>query len=622
MTTPAAGDATPPDAYYAREAEATSRELAAHTRATRLASTARLLLAAAAVGLWLLASRVPAPIVWPIAGALAAAFAAAVWWHRRAAARGTAAGRRLAAARAGLARTASRWSEMPPTRSAMPLARGLDAWAGVLARDLGVVGERSLERLVDVVHPALGGARLLEWLLGDPAPRAVIEDRQASVRDLRTRPDLLLATAAEARHGGPASARGLAAMAAWCRTAVTDAAWLRPASWVAGGAAVAIAGLALAYDADTSALIGLAVILQLAMSGRARAQLARRTGGLDAALPELGGAARVMALLVEAHDAGGRLGAVQQRLRAEGAVPAFATLVRLLTWNEVRYSPMAHWALNATLGYDVHLAAAFARWHRRHGTRATAWLDDVADAEALLALGTLAYEHPAWSLPTLHDAADEPPLDARALAHPLLASTVAVPNDLALAEAGDVVVVSGSNMAGKTTFLRAVGLDVLLAQAGGAVAADALRLRRCRLRSSVRVEDDLAAGVSLFLAEVTRLRDVIGDAERPDAPPVLFLFDEILHGTNARDRRVATRVVLDRLRRTGAVGLVTTHDPAIAQADDPAAPATLHELHFDGTVARDADGGLALRFDYRARPGPATHANALAVLELLGIDAR
>ncbi|MGZ8376945.1 MAG: MutS-related protein [Gemmatirosa sp.] len=610
---------TSPGEHYARAIADASREVAERTTTSRGASSIRLLLAAAAVGLWMLGPRIPSRIAWMTTAALAAAFAAAVWWHRQVGARGEAAARRLAAARAGLARTETRWADLPPARTAMHLADGLDAWAGVLARDLDVCGDRSLERLVDVVHPALGGARLLAWLLGEPAPRPVIEDRQASVADLRARPDLLLATTSEARHGGPASARGLAAMRAWCDAPADEAGWLRPAAWLASVATLAIAGLLLAQLAITNALVGLAIVAQLLLAARARAHLKRRTGALDLALPELGGATRVMALLVAAHESRGRLAGVQQRLRAERAVPALGALVRLLTWNEARYSPMAHWALNATLGFDVHLAAAFARWRRHHGPQATAWLDDVADAEALLALGTLAFEHPAWSFPTLHDAPREGPLRAQRLAHPLLASAVAVPNDVMLGATGDVVVVSGPNMAGKTTFLRAVGLNVLLAQAGSVVAAEALHLRRARLRTSVRVEDDLARGVSLFLAEVTRLRDVIADAERPDAPPVLFLFDEILHGTNARDRRVATRVVLDRLRRAGAVGLVTTHDPAIADADGGAQPTPLQQLHFDGKVTRDANGGLALRFDYRARPGPATHANALAVLEMMGI---
>jgi len=217
----------------------------------------------------------------------------------------------------------------------------------------------------------------------------------------------------------------------------------------------------------------------------------------------------------------------------------------------------------------------------------------------------------------VHGDPEAPPLDATALAHPLLAPDLAVPNDVRLAAPGAVAVLSGANMAGKTTFLRAVGLNALLAQAGGPACAEALALRRCRVRSSVRVEDDLSRGASLFLAEATRLRDVIVDADDAARPPVLFLFDEILHGTNAADRRAATRTVLRRLARAGAAGLVTTHDPEVGAFGDGAGA---RQLHFAGRVARDASGRPALAFDYRVRPGPAREANAGAVLEMLGIS--
>ena len=249
------------------------------------------------------------------------------------------------------------------------------------------------------------------------------------------------------------------------------------------------------------------------------------------------------------------------------------------------------------------------------------------DAEALLAFGTLAYEHEQWSLPVLADTPGSPLLSARGLTHPLLAPGVAVPNDVELTASGDVVVVSGPNMAGKTTFLRALGLNVLLAQAGSVVSAEHLQVRRCRPRTSVRVEDNLSEGVSLFMAEVLRLRDVIHDAERRDGPPVLFLLDEILHGTNAADRRVATRRVLARLQRASAAGFITTHDPQILPVNEPQAaastdgtPHTAH-IHFDGSLTGEPGERVALRFDYRAKSGPSTHTNALAVLEMLGIHA-
>jgi len=189
-----------------------------------------------------------------------------------------------------------------------------------------------------------------------------------------------------------------------------------------------------------------------------------------------------------------------------------------------------------------------------------------------------------------------------------------VGNDVELRTAGDVLIVSGSNMSGKTTYLRAIGVNVLLANLGGPVAAESMSLRRARVRTSVRVSDDLSGGVSLFLAEVRRLRDIVADAEAPGQPPVLFLLDEILHGTNTVDRRLTTRDVLARLSAARAIGVVTTHDPEIAHGWDDAhgadaGDARVRQIHFSDTLVH-AEHGPIMTFDYRAQPGPATTSNA------------
>ncbi|AHG88888.1 DNA mismatch repair protein MutS domain protein [Gemmatirosa kalamazoonensis] len=597
-----------PIAYYEEVARARGAEAARADRAARVASWLRLALAAATVGALLRG----AP--WP--GLVAAAgFVAVAWWHRRTVERADVARRRAAAARGGRARAARHWAEMPAVRAVAPA----DGWPAALARDLDVTSGRCLTRLVDVVHPAVGGRRLLDWLLGDPPAVETIRDRQASVAALRERPALLVEIVADARHGdAPATAGGLAAVRAWCEAGESRVAWLPRALSVACVLAAVVAfvlGGASAVERVAAPLL----VVQLALAAAARRRLQRELPRVDAALPQIAGVVRVLASLHRATDVAGRLGGIQRRLRAEHAVSSLAALARLLAWNETRRSPMAHWALNAAGGFDVHLAHAFSRWRRDAGPRAAAWLDLAADAEALVALATLAFENPRWTMPAVRNE-PAPPLDARGLAHPLLAADVAVPNDAALAAPGDVAVVSGANMAGKTTFLRAIGLNVLLAQAGGPVCADDMVVRRSRVRSSVRVDDDLGRGASLFLAEATRLRDVIRDAEDGGAP-VLFLFDEILHGTNAADRLAATRVVLRRLARAGAAGVVTTHDPAVGEVGDGAG-AELNaprQLHFAGSVRRDAGGGLALVFDYRVREGPAREANARQVLEMLGI---
>jgi hypothetical protein len=501
----------------------------------------------------------------------------------------------------------------------------------VIANDLSVLGEHSLLRLLDVTHPALGGQRVAEWLLADPPTVDVIEERQASVDELRQRPEVLLGAAVIARgRDAFVSARALGAFRDWCRQPGPESRWWVAASWISAVAVLALGvGALLQRAAPSPWFLWPVLVFHLATVARARRRLQRTFADVEAALVQLGSSARMMAHLVATPPARGRLGAIQRRLGDDRAVAALSAMVRLLEWNAIRYSPAGHWVLNAVVGFDVHLLAALERWRRDNAERAAAWLDETADAEALLAFGTLAYEHEHWTLPVLADAQGSPLLSARGLAHPLLAAGVAVPNDVELGAPGSVIVVSGPNMAGKTTFLRALGLNILLAQAGSAVAAEHLQLRRCRLRTSVRVEDDLSEGISLFMAEVLRLRDVIVDAERGEGPPVLFLFDEILHGTNAADRRVATRRVLARLQGAGAAGFITTHDPGIVPSGDSQAPSgraadaggasrTTH-LHFDGSVSGETRETVRLHFDYRARAGPSTHTNALAVLEMLGI---
>ena len=511
---------------------------------------------------------------------------------------------------AGLARMARAWDGMPPFRDAGSAL----AAESPTARDLDVAGERSVLHLVGVTSP-FGTARLEEWLLGDPAPLAAIAARQSSVTALRARADMLLDAAIAGRRTPSLPRRHLEQVHEWG----AESHRLRsvPRRVIAGATLIALAAAIVVTAAGLANAVPLAmalVVVNLTQSALARRHLARSFHGLNDAVRQLEGAVDAMRRLTHAVDVDGALGDLQRRLRSDHAVSAVASLQRLLTWNEVQYSPMGHWALNALVGFDALLIEALGAWGARHGSRVHDWFHVVGDAEALLALGTLAFENPSWTLPAVHDGAGGVHLVATHLRHPLLAPDVAVGNDVELRAAGDVLVVSGSNMSGKTTYLRAVGLNVLLASLGGPVAADAMSLRRVRVRTSVRVSDDLSGGVSLFLAEVRRLRDVVADAERPGSAPVLFLFDEILHGTNTVDRRLTTRDVLKRLSAAGAVGIVTTHDPEIAHGWDEAhgagvEGAHVRQIHFRDTLVH-GERGPTMTFDYRARPGPATTSNA------------
>lgn len=545
-----------------------------------------------------------------IAAALALAFAGLVAAHartRRALRRASA---EVDACDAGTARMTRAWDDVPP----FPESGSAIAADSPTARDLDVSGERSLLHLLGVTSP-IGVARLEEWILGDPAPRATISARQASVRALRTRADMLLDAAVAGRRAPALPRRHLEQLHRWG----AESHRLRsvPRRVACGATLVALAAAVAATANGLAAalpFVVLLVVVNLTQSALARRHLARSFHGLNDAVRQLEGAVGTMRRLSLAVDVDGALGELQRRLRTDHAVGAVASLQRLLTWNEVQYSPMGHWALNAVVGFDALLIEAFGSWGARHGGRVRDWFHIVGDAEALLALGTLAFENPGWTLPEVHDDPHAVHLVATRLRHPLLAPAVAVGNDVELRAAGDVLIVSGSNMSGKTTYLRAVGLNVLLADLGGPVAADAMSLRRARVRTSVRVSDDLSGGVSLFLAEVRRLRDIVSDAEMPDRPPVLYLLDEILHGTNNADRRLTTRDVLARLSAARAIGIVTTHDPEIAHGwegppDAGVDGAHVRQIHFSDTLVH-GDRGPTMTFDYRAQPGPATTSNA------------
>jgi DNA mismatch repair ATPase MutS len=242
----------------------------------------------------------------------------------------------------------------------------------------------------------------------------------------------------------------------------------------------------------------------------------------------------------------------------------------------------------------------------------------VGEIEALAALAGLAHDNPDWCVPRV--ARSEPPrLTARQLGHPLLAEPARVCNDVELGPPGTFLLVTGSNMSGKSTLLRAVGVNVVLAQAGGRCCAEALSLPPLALGTSVLIEDSLADGYSFFMAELRRLKEIVELAAACHAGgerTLLFLLDEILRGTNASERRIAVRRVLLHLMKQGAIGAVSTHD--LALAEDEALAVAGQAVHFRETVHTEGEGP-AMTFDYRIREGVATTVNALKLLDLVGL---
>jgi DNA mismatch repair ATPase MutS len=260
--------------------------------------------------------------------------------------------------------------------------------------------------------------------------------------------------------------------------------------------------------------------------------------------------------------------------------------------------------------WETQCALAIDRWRRRVGIRVPAWLDAIGEFEALSALATFAADRPSHVYPDFEAGAAR--VSATALAHPLLPAS-AVPNDVALGGAAPaLLVVSGSNMSGKSTLLRALGVNVVLAQAGGPVRAASFTMTPLVIGASIRIVDSLQEGRSRFFAEITRLQQIVATARRSGA--LLFLLDEILSGTNSHDRAHGASALMAGLLREGAIGLVTTHDLALSQIADTLAPRAIN-VHF----ADEFDAG-GLSFDYRLRPGPVRTSNALALMRSIGLD--
>jgi DNA mismatch repair ATPase MutS len=263
--------------------------------------------------------------------------------------------------------------------------------------------------------------------------------------------------------------------------------------------------------------------------------------------------------------------------------------------------------------WATQLAFAIERWRARAGPHVPEWLAALGEFEALAALGELSYERPDYAFPATDDPGGDPRLEARALAHPLLPDS-AVANDVQLgSDAPHLLIVSGSNMSGKSTFLRAIGVNVVLAQAGAPVRAEAMRLSPIALGASMRAADSLVDGRSRFMAEILRLKQVV-DLARDQDGRLLFLLDEVLSGTNSHDRRHGAQALLTGLIRLGAIGLVTTHDLALgAMADAPGVRAV--NVHFE-----DAFDGTHLAFDYRLKPGLVKTSNAIPLMQSIGLD--
>ena len=520
----------------------------------------------------------------------------------------------MARGRLGWAERAMRFYEGGRDRLAGKSGNGGDggrfaADAHPYAADLDLFGPGSVFARLTTCRTRAGEDTLAAWLKAPAAPPEVAA-RQEAVRDLTPRLDLreALAVAGGEVPGGA----DYAALAAWgAAPAAAVPAWKGWAVEVLGWANVlAVAGwLAAGTTALPVVAFGLpSAFIAVPLLGWARRVLAP----VEAAERDLSLLEAVLVRFERETVAAPRLRDLQAAMKADGlsAAAQVRDLRTRVGWLNSRNN-LLFWPIVILRMWDVRFAFQVEAWRARSGPRVGAWLRAAGEAEALSSLAGYAFENPADIFPTVEPGPAR--FDATGLGHPLLSDEACVRNDVRIGGDGPrVLVVSGSNMSGKSTLLRAVGVNAVLALAGGVVRATALSLTPVALGATMRVQDSLQAGRSRFFAEVTKVRQLLDIATAND-PPLLFLIDEIFSGTNSADRVAGAEGVIAALLDAGAVGFVTTHDLALTDVTDRLGGRAAN-VHFS-----DGFAGGELRFDFTMRPGVVPHGNGLALMRAVGL---
>jgi hypothetical protein len=503
-----------------------------------------------------------------------------------------------------LSRMGSEWTHFASTGSDLIPRNHAYAW------DIDIVGQGSLFQRIDVTHTHHGERALAGWL-ASPADLATIRARQEAVWELAPAVELRreIDAAASTEKGERLDPRGLEALGRidclferlpWLKVVTVALPLCTLVTYIAG---------LIGYVSNGLWLIPVTVqVLLLFTLGKS----IQRTLNIVSARAPLLAAFESMLLLLERtewkspwlHDLQKRVAFAEQ--------PPSMHIRRLARWAgfaELRQNALFYIFVNALTLWDLHVLHGLERFVREAGTRMTEWFEALGELEAIAALATLAHLDEGASRP---EVGSDLPFEATAIAHPLLTPEVRVANDVRLRGPGTALVVTGSNMAGKSTLLRSVGQNIALALAGGPAIAEHIRVPSVRLRASMRADDSLESGASYFHAELTKLTRVIENAEV--GAPVFFLLDELLRGTNARARHVGAKAVLLHLLERGAMGLCATHDIELAALGD-SDPARIENVHFTDVVIEGE-----MRFDYKLRPGIVRTSNALRLLQMAGIQ--
>jgi hypothetical protein len=475
---------------------------------------------------------------------------------------------------------------------------------------LDLFGRGCLFELLSTARLPMGERQLANWLCEGSEVGAILE-RQKLVEELREKLDLreyLAMTGEDLR-----ARLNPELLVEWAE----DKSILPSGAWrgmVALLAIVAAAGIVYYFETGTIWLL----LGVMAVESVVLARLRRRAHTVIEGVHSNGEGLLLFSEILERFErepfAAPRLRELAAELKQgnESASRAIRKFARIVYWIDASDGVIAKMCELPFL-YSVQAALAAEAWRRRWGTKLRRWADLTGEMEALLSLAAYSYEHPADPFPEFVDAENGIGFfEGEELGHPLIAAEKCVRNSVRLDAQTRVLLVSGSNMSGKSTFLRVVGINTVLAMAGAPIRGQRLRLTALRIGTRIRSTDSLQEGRSSFYTEILHIRKVFEGAD--GAAPMVFLFDELLEGTNSKDRRIGAEGLIQALLKRRAIGIVTTHDLALTEIAAVVGN-VLRNMHFEDQVV---DGKM--RFDYRLREGVVEKSNALELMRLIGLE--
>lgn len=497
-------------------------------------------------------------------------------------------------------------------------------------RDLNIGGKRSLMAYASGITSSLGLERLADWLQGKAATETIVQRQQAQ-QQLADKLDLRQNLNVQGRLVGDIAP--LRAMNDWFKARHVD---VRANIYfkrllllwnVCGIAGIACAAFGLLPPFITVVYIGVNIGL-LALHV---AKIKQTYFHSNVNVEKIEGLRRVSELMESLNDSLPEKSALIECALAQLLGKAVDSgshgsrfsdeliqLKRLVFYSEVRFNAIAYAFLNILFAWDLHLVKAIEIWAQRFSQSFDDNLSAIAELEAVLILSSFSYENPDWHLPSISDDLSSP-LIIEEGAHPLLMPGQVVANSVTVDADHRFNVITGSHMSGKTTFLRMIGINTVLAMAGGSVCAKSMSLPRTTVLTSMHVADSLLDGVSLFMAEAIKIKQIIQHLDQEKIArhsKVLFLLDEVLRGSNDLERKTVFVKLLQKLKTYDCYGLISTNDIFIAKSEEVAASATYY--HFQESVAPSADN-LQFIFDYKIRPGVVTQTNALHIMQSMAI---